>query len=144
MICISIIFFFAEIGLNLFPTSSDHVVDSDDIFTVDVTVVIFYAHLCISCRCMLNKNKNMRKAYFYFFVFKNIKFLEPGTWYLRVVITHWTHSEVSAKQNNTLSILYKNLAAQSEPLSHPLCVLNLTKSKLYLNPSSNSITTRPR
>ena len=40
------------------PTSSDHVVDSDNIFIVGVAVVILHTHLCISCRCMLNKTKD--------------------------------------------------------------------------------------
>jgi len=39
------------------PTSSDHVVDSNNIFIDDVAVVIFHTHLCISCRCILNNNE---------------------------------------------------------------------------------------
>ena len=39
------------------PTSSDYVVDSDNIFIVGVTIVTFHTHLCISCRCMLNNGK---------------------------------------------------------------------------------------
>jgi len=39
------------------PTSSDHVVDSNNIFIVDVAVVIFHTHLYISCRCILNNNE---------------------------------------------------------------------------------------
>ena len=38
-------------------TSSDYVVDRDNIFIVGVTIVIFHTHLCISCRCMLNNEK---------------------------------------------------------------------------------------
>jgi hypothetical protein len=49
----------------LLPTSSDHAVDSDNIFVVGVAVVILHTHLCISCRCMLNKTKNeLNQAWF--------------------------------------------------------------------------------
>jgi len=40
------------------PTSSDNVVDSDNIFIVGVAVVILHTHLRVSCRCMLNKIKD--------------------------------------------------------------------------------------
>ena len=50
-------FFYLQME-SFLPTSSDHVVDSDNIFIVDVAVVILHTDLCISCRCTLNKTNN--------------------------------------------------------------------------------------
>ena len=53
------------------PTSTDYVVDSDNIFIVAIAVVILHTHLCISCRCMLNKTKDeLNSVWFIFYTAK--------------------------------------------------------------------------
>ena len=56
------------------PTSNDHVVDSGNIFIVGLAVVILYTHLCISCRCMLNKTKDELNPVWFRLLYRRDKF----------------------------------------------------------------------
>ena len=68
------------------PTSSDHVVDSDNIFIVGVAVVILHTHLCISCRCMLNKTKDQLNSV-WFMLFSR------GYYNAEIIFKHFLYRE---------------------------------------------------
>ena len=68
------------------PTSSDHVVDSDNIFIVGVAVVILHTHLCISCRCMLNKTKEQLNSV-WFMLFSR------GYYNAEIIFKHFLYRE---------------------------------------------------
>ena len=63
-------FYFLYLNGTFLRTSSDQVVDSDNIFIVDVTVVIFHTHLSFTCRCMLNNKKKIADVSFSCYVTK--------------------------------------------------------------------------
>ena len=78
------------------PTSSDQVVDSDNIFIVGVAVVILHTHLCISCRCMLNKTKDQLNSV-WFMLFSR------GYYNAEIILKHFSvqgNSETKTRWNS--------------------------------------------